>query len=73
MRRKQASEDIASEPLRARGDDANGTFCSMKKELGAILCRKNRWRYRIQAVTEKGFELKLTLFVVAFASMQLAT
>ncbi len=29
-----------------------------------------RW---IQAVTEKGFELKLTLFVVAFASMQLAT
>ncbi len=29
-----------------------------------------RW---IQAVTEKGFELKLTHFVVAFASMQLAT
>lgn len=29
-----------------------------------------RW---IQAVTEKGFELKLTLFVIAFASMQLAT
>jgi len=29
-----------------------------------------RW---IQAVTEKGFELKIILFVVAFASIQLAT
>ena len=29
-----------------------------------------RW---IQAVTEKGFELKLTLFVLGFASMQLAS
>lgn len=38
--------------------------------ISGIIRLMPRW---IQAVTEKGFELKLTLFVVAFASMQLAT
>jgi len=31
MRRHQPSEDVATEPYAARGDDASGTFCLREK------------------------------------------
>ncbi|NGX48415.1 MAG: hypothetical protein K1000chlam3_01808, partial [Chlamydiae bacterium] len=31
MREKKRSEDIASEPYAARGDDASGSVCSIKR------------------------------------------
>jgi len=46
MKLRESSEDVATEPYVARGDDANGTKCFDKKKLSAILCFKNWWRYK---------------------------
>ncbi|CAM0117110.1 IS982 family transposase [Rhabdochlamydiaceae symbiont of Dictyostelium giganteum] len=43
---------------------------NIETAISGIVRLMPRW---IQAVTERGFELKLTLFVIAFASMQLAS
>lgn len=45
MRAKRSSEDAASEPDIARGDDANETLFSMEKRFNANLCSQNWWRY----------------------------
>ena len=46
MTAQQHSVDVASEPPRARVDDANGTTCSREKTFNANLCSENWWRYR---------------------------
>jgi hypothetical protein len=45
MRVKKHSEDVATEPYIARGDDANGMKCLRKKDFKANLCSQNWWRY----------------------------
>ena len=46
MTAQQHSVDVASEPPRARVDDANGTTCSREKIFNANLCSQNWWRYK---------------------------
>ncbi len=46
MGAKKHSEDVATEPYIARGDDANGMKCFRKKDLTANSCLQNWWRYK---------------------------
>ena len=47
MRRHQPSEDVATEPYAARGDDASGTFCLREK-----LFKRNFVLQKLVAVQE---------------------